>query len=202
MMMYTYSQISIQELREVFGIILETEPFLPFIEPIEVPEWLKIYLNINQLSPALAKSEKAVSEMLITPILSAIKARNQGQVALFSGEPFADGQLSGICDFIISANPKAYLPEPPILILVEAKKQDIYGGIPQCVAEMLVAQHINQKAGIHSELIFGCVTTGTEWLFLRLKGNHAITDPNILYYTDLPKILGVFQYMINTFFEK
>ena len=201
-MMFTYSQISIQDLRDKFGIIIETEPFLPIVTQIAVPDWLQTYLNINQLSPALAKSEKAVSEMLITPILSAIKDRNQGRISLFSGEPFSDGELTGICDFIFAANPKAYLPEPPIMILVEAKKQDIYGGIPQCVAEMLVAQHINQKAGVASELIFGCVTTGTEWLFLQLKGNRAITDPTILYFTDLPKILGVFQYMINTFFGK
>ena len=200
--MYTYSQISIQELRDAFGIILETEAFLPEITNIEVPDWLRTYLNINQLSPALAKSEKAVSEMLITPILSAIKNNNLGQISLFSGEPMTDGEITGICDFIIAANPKAYLPEPPILVLVEAKKQDIYAGIPQCVAEMLVAQHINKKAGVKSDVIFGCVTTGTEWLFLQLKGNHAITDPNILYFSDLPKILGVFQYMINVFFTK
>ena len=67
---------------------------------------------------------------------------------------------------------------------------------------MLVAQHINKKAGVKSDVIFGCVTTGTEWLFLQLKGNHVITDPNILYFSDLPKILGVFQYMINVFFAK
>ena len=109
---------------------MEIEAFLPEITDVEVPDWLRTYLNINQLSPALAKSEKAVSEMLITPILSAIKNNNLGQISLFSGEPMTDGEITGICDFIIAANPKAYLPKPPILVLVEAKKQDIYAGIP------------------------------------------------------------------------
>ncbi len=95
--------------------------------------------------------------MLITPILSAIKSNNLGQISLFSGEPMTDGEITRICDFIIAANPKAYLPEPPILVLIKAKKQDIYAGIPQCVAEMLVAQRINKKAGVKSDVIFGCV---------------------------------------------
>ena len=63
--MYTYSQISIQELRDAFGIILETEAFLPEITNIEVPDWLRTYLNINQLSPALAKSEKPFLKCLL-----------------------------------------------------------------------------------------------------------------------------------------
>lgn len=199
--MLTYSQISIQDLRDKLGITLETEAFLPEVEASIVPDWLHTYLEINRLSPAIAKSEKAVSEMLITPILSAIKDQNKEKVALFSGEPFAGGELSGFCDFIFAANPKAYLPEPPILVLVEAKKQDIYGGIPQCVAEMYVAQMINKKANVKSDTVFGCVTTGTEWLFLKLRQQRAITDPTILYFNDLPKIMGIFQYMINTFLE-
>ena len=199
--MLTFSQITIQDLRDKLGIILETETFLPAIEPSIIPDWLHTYLEINRLSPALAKSEKAVSEMLITPILSAIKDQNKGRVALFSGEPFSGGELTGFCDFIFAANPKAFLPEPPILVLVEAKKQDIYGGIPQCVAEMYVAQMMNEKANIKSDTVFGCVTTGTEWLFLKLTANRAISEPTILYFNDLPKIMGIFQYMINNFLE-
>jgi hypothetical protein len=199
--MLTYSQITIQDLRNKLGITLETESFLPDVEPSKIPDWLHTYLEINRLSPAIAKSEKAVSEMLITPILSAIKDQNKERVALFSGEPFSGGELMGFCDFIFAANPKAYLPEPPILVLVEAKKQDIYGGIPQCVAEMYVAQIINSKANIKSDTVFGCVTTGTEWLFLKLREQRAITDPTILYFNDLPKIISIFQYMINTFLE-
>lgn len=68
--------------------------------------------------------------MLIAPVLSAVKAYNADRIALFSGEALSAGDLSGVCDFIISANPKAFLPESSITVLVEAKKQDLYGGIP------------------------------------------------------------------------
>ena len=200
--MLTYSQVTIQDLRDKFEIILETDAFLPEIEPSVIPDWLTTYLNINRLSPAFAKSEKAISEMLISPILSVVKANNATTISLFSGEPLSEGELSGVCDFIIAANPKAYLPEPPIMILVEAKKQDLYGGIAQCVAEMITAQNINRKMKIETDLVFGCVTTGNEWLFIQLSGKRAITDPTIYYYTDLAKIISVFQWMVVTFLDK
>lgn len=198
--MLVYSQITFQDLRDRFGIQVETESFLPDVSPLALPDWLIKYLTINHLSPALAKSEKAVSEMLIAPVLSAVKENNADTVALFSGEPLTlPGELSGICDFIIAANPKAFLPEPPILILVEAKKQDLYGGIPQCVAEMLAARSVNERAGIQYDAIFGCVTTGNEWLFLKLAGSRAITEPTIFYYPQLDRVLGVFQWIIGQF---
>jgi hypothetical protein len=198
----TFSQVTIQDLKDRFGITVESEAFIPFVEPATLPDWLTTYLNINQLSPVIAKSEKAVSEMLIAPVLSAVKANNADRVSLFSGEPLANGELSGICDFVIAANPKAFLPEPPIMVLVEAKKQDIYGGIGQCIAEMLAAQYINQKLKVGSEVVFGCVTTGTEWLFIQLKAQRATTHPTLYYFTDLPRIISIFQWMIIQFFEK
>ena len=198
--MLVYSQITFPDLRDRFGIQVETEPFLPQITPLALPDWLNKYLAVNQLSPALAKSEKAVSEMLIAPVLSAVKEYNADTISLFSGEPLTmTGELSGICDFIIASNPKAYLPEPPIMVLVEAKRQDLYGGIPQCVAEMLSARNVNERAGIHYNAVFGCVTTGNEWLFLKLSGSRAVTNPTIFYYPELDRVLGVFQWIIDQF---
>lgn len=198
--MLVYSQVTFQDLRDRFGIRVETEPFLPKITPLALPDWLIKYLAVNQLSPALAKSEKAVSEMLIAPVLSAVKEYNIGKIALFSGEPLTmTSELSGVCDFILAANPNAYLPEPPIMVLVEAKRQDLYGGIPQCIAEMLAARSVNNRAGIQYEAIFGCVTTGNEWLFLKLSGSRATTDPTIFYYPELDRVLGVFQWIISQF---
>ena len=68
--MFTYNQVTIQDLRDKFEIILKTDSFLPELEPAIIPEWLRTYLDINRLSPTMAKSEKAVSEMLISSVLS------------------------------------------------------------------------------------------------------------------------------------
>ena len=84
--MLIYSQLAFQERRQRFGITVENESFLPAVIPIGLPDWLRSYVAINQLSPALAKSEKAVSEMLIAPVLSAVKENNLDPISLCFGE--------------------------------------------------------------------------------------------------------------------
>jgi hypothetical protein len=39
-------------------------------------------------------------------------------------------------------------------------------GVPQCAAQLLGAKLYNEKKGVKLDKIYGCVTTGNEWLFL------------------------------------
>lgn len=197
--MLTFSQVTFKVLKEQFGSRAESVPFLPNITPLPLPGWLQQYLAINPLVPTVTKSEKAISEVVIAPILVAVKEYCNGQIGIFSGEPLSGAGLVGICDFIITTNPRAYLPEPPIMVLVQAKRQDLLSSIPQCVAEMLAARDINRLAGLDYPYTYGCVTTGTEWQFLRLSDDLAITDPGILYFRDLEQVLGTFVWIINQF---
>jgi hypothetical protein len=64
---------------------------------------------------------------------------------------------------------------------------------------MLAARSVNEQAKTPTERIFGCVTTGNEWVFLQLKGQRALTDPTIFYYPNLNQVLGVFHWMIGQF---
>ncbi len=59
----------------------------------------------------------------------------------------------------------------PVFTIVEAKNDIIAGGIPQCIAQMLGAQYFNVKDGKQIPCIYGCVTTGKDWQFLKLTGN-------------------------------
>ncbi|GAB3637746.1 hypothetical protein GCM10027422_33360 [Hymenobacter arcticus] len=197
--MLTYSQVTFKDLKDNFGVSIESKPFLPAIAPLPLPEWLRQYFSVNPLAPAVTKSEKAISELIIAPVLSAVKAHYNGQLGVFSGEPLNAAGLVGVCDFIITTNPRSYLPEPPLMVLVEAKRQDISSGIPQCVAEMIAARQLNEEAGLHYPASYGCVTTGIEWQFVRLVGEQAISDPNLLFYTDLEQVLGCFSWLIDQF---
>ncbi len=197
--MLTYSQVTFQDLRDHFGVQVETGSFLPAIQPIALPTWLVEYLGVNELTPAITRSEKAISETVIAPVLAAVKQYYRGQIGVFSGEPLSGAGLVGICDFIITPRPRAYIPEPPIMVLVEAKRQDLLTGIPQCVAEMIAAREINRKAGLTYPATYGCVTTGTEWQFLRLAEELAITDAGILYFNNLEQVIGSFAWIIDQF---
>lgn len=198
--MLTYSQVDFQDLRELFSVEVRSASFLPQpITPLPLPGWLREYLGISPLTPAISKSKKAVSEAVIYPLLSAVKAHHAGRIGLFSGEPLSSADLTGICGFILTTDPDSYEARPPIMVLVEAKRQDLLRAIPQCVAEMLVAQQLNQQAGIHFPAVYGCVTTGNQWQFLRLADNQAITDPRILYYSELEAVLGVLDWVVSQF---
>lgn len=76
----------------------------------------------------------------------------------------------------------------PVLCIVEAKKADVDSrAFGQCMATMVAAQRFNQ----HQSIIFGCVTTGNDWQFLRLTEDLFEIDPETYYENQLPVVLGV-----------
>ena len=198
--MLTYGEVDFQDLRNHFHIEVKSASFLPNpLAPLALPGWLREFLGSNPLTPAISKSEKAVSEAVIYPILAALKAHHAGRLGLFSGEPLSSAGLTGVCDFILTTDPDSYEARPPIMVLVEAKRQDLLRAIPQYVAEMIAAQQLNKQAGMHFVAIYGCVTTGNQWQFLRLTDKSAVTDPRILYYSELEAILGALHWVVTQF---
>ena len=95
----------------------------------------------------------------------------------FSGEDFTVDEsvgLNGTCDFLLSRSPKLIEIEAPVFVLVEAKKSDLKMGLGQCAAEMVAAQRFNQNKGQIIPYIYGCISNGTQWRFLKLD-NHVLT---------------------------
>ena len=89
--------------------------------------------------------------------------------------------------------------EAPIISIVEAKKNDLDLGIGQCIAQMIGAYQFNKQKNSNIKAIFGCITTGLEWKFLKLEKESFITiDTKIYYLNELEKILGIFQSIIDT----
>ncbi len=125
-------------------------------------------------------SEKARSELIISPILFEVRKQLDRQISFFSGEEFNVDEsigLNGVCDFLISRSTEQLFIESPIAVIVEAKKGDLKSGIGQCIAEMVAAQRFNSTkndaidAPIETliDTIYGSVTTGNRWIFLQLK---------------------------------
>ena len=82
-----------------------------------------------------------------------------------------------------------------MLTVVEAKREDITAGMPQCIAEMYAAMLFNARDGEPRETIHGAVTSGAVWRFLRLRELHAEVDPEEYLIEDVDKILGILRYM-------
>ncbi|WP_228024534.1 hypothetical protein [cf. Phormidesmis sp. LEGE 11477] len=76
-------------------------------------------------------------------------------------------------------------------MLVEAKNENLKVGFPQCIAEMVAAQQFNQQKGNPIKIIYGVITIGTLWRFLRLSDHPVEIDSSEYHISDVEKILGI-----------
>jgi hypothetical protein len=195
-----YSDFTLEEVITRFNLLEERAKLFDPILPLAASEWLQETLSIS-LDFALASgSEKARSEFIIAPILLELERQNQQSFAIYSGKNLDVDKINGLvgeCDFILSKGKLAKTIQAPIFALVEAKKQDIDSGLGQCTAQLLGAQLFNQKRQNLIDVIFGCVTTGETWQFLRLQEQSLLIDRDIFYINELEKILGVLQAVLD-----
>jgi len=132
--------------------------------------------------------------MIIAPILMSVRKHLNAQISLFFGIDFTvDAQkgLNGSCDFIISRSPELLILTAPVVTIVEAKEENINAGLGQCVAEMVAAQLFNERKGNNIQTIYGTVTTGTNWKFLKLVGQVIEIDLIEYYISNIGKILYI-----------
>lgn len=61
----------------------------------------------------------------------------------------------------------------------------------QCIAEMVAAQRFNQQQGNEIKTIYGAVTTGTAWKFIKLAEQVVFIDLSDYYIKEVDKILGI-----------
>lgn len=188
-----YADFSIESIAGELGLSIGTGDLFAGLRPAPVPPWLRD--SLARGSRQFPQSEKARSEFIVAPILLACQDQAAGPVSIQSGvrldvDP-ARG-LVGECDFILSAT--APLPglRAPLVTILEAKKHDIEAGIWQCFAQMVGARIFNERAGQPVEAVFGCVTNGEAWQFLRLGGPLAEIDSRRFYIDDVGSILAAF----------
>jgi hypothetical protein len=193
-----YSEYTLLQIEEEFGITNQITPLFEAIQPLEPSQWLLNSLRTAKELPA--KSEKAKSELIIMPILLEVRKQNHNYFTIYSGEQLnIDEHLKGECDFIISKDTRSFDINYPIIQVVEAKKNDVEIGIPQCAAQMLGAKKYNEKRGNKAiTTIYGCVTTGDDWIFMRLTDKIEIDDQKY-YLGNLSELLGIFQLILDNF---
>ena len=123
-----------------------------------------------------------------------VRERLQRQISLFSGTDFTVDPsvgLNGICDFLISQSQEQLLIEAPAVIIVEAKKEDLNPGLGQCIAELVAAQRFNQENERPITAVYGAVTTGSLWRFLRLSGQTVEIDLADYAVPPIETVLGI-----------
>ena len=190
-----YSSFSLASVRDAFDLTLEEgRSLFADIPPVAPSATLQTMLSdYIPLATAIA-TEKARSEFLIAPILAEVRRQFRNQISLFSGSEFTvapEQGLQGFCDYILCASPEQLIITRPVVTIVEAKREDIIGGLGQCIAAMVAAQQFNQRSELPTQFICGCVTTGTNWKFLKLKEQTVYIDKLEYYINQIEQILGI-----------
>lgn len=135
-------------------------------------------------------SEAARCEVIIFPILKEIYKAYADIYALWIQKSIAyDEMLSGTPDYLIST--KSELGRPvvgtPLIMLVEAKKNDFEQGWGQCLAELIAAQKINDAPDFP---VYGIVSDGIWWQFGRLVGDAFTQNRTSFGVDNLPLLFG------------
>ena len=196
-----YSEFTLSKIKETFGdfTIDQESNLFHSIEAVEVSNLLNEILKENIPLALAVHTEKARSEFIIAPILVELRKTLDHKISLFSGIDFnVDPSigLNGQCDFIISTSRDQLVLTAPLIMIVEAKNENIKGGLGQCIAEMIAAKLFNEREENQITTIYGIVTTGTAWRFLKLEDRIVSIDLPEYYIDNVGKILGIFHNIV------
>ena len=194
-----FSDFKYPAVLQQFGLTWQTDEDLfaavPGVSP--TPAFRDTLAVMSRLA-ATINTEKARSEWMVAPLLGDFWSRYHGQLSLFSGTDFdADpaAKLNGFCDFVVCRSSQRPEIVAPVLVIFEAKKENINDGLGQCIAGMLGAQRFNQRHNTPIDPVYGCITTGSLWKFLRLSGSTLTFDLIEHQLRDTEKLLGILIHM-------
>jgi len=195
-----YSDFTLRKVKEELNIqIAEQSGIFEGIAEI-APSPLLIEILKEHVSLALAiNTEKARSELIIAMILVELRRMFDKKISFFSGIEFTvdkDKGLNGFCDYLISASAEQLMLEFPVVAIVEAKNENLIGGLGQCIAEMVAADIQNRKEHQPTTAIYGAVTSGNAWKFIKLQQGVAYIDMKEYYIDHVGKILGISRAMV------
>ncbi len=84
------------------------------------------------------------------------------------------------------------------MTVVEAKNDNLKSGLGQCMAEMVAARLFNQQKGRELPWVYGVVTTGSLWKFLRLAGSVVSLDLREYPISELERVVGILVSMVRS----
>lgn len=186
---------NLEQVQQEFQIRYQEADFVPELW-MDVPALFLNEFDFNLTVMDAFSSEAARCELVIFPVIREIYKGYATKAALWVQKSFAvDGKLNGTPDYMLSRQSdlgKTIL-ETPLVLLVEAKRNDFEQGWGQCLAELVAADRLNT----YSRPVYGIVTDGKLWEFGRL--HHQIFTKNTASYTitDLEKLFSVLNGLFN-----
>jgi hypothetical protein len=201
-----YTDFRLEEVLEKFSLSLVEADLFHISNDIHPSRWLFETLAKGRKFAQIASSEKAKSEFIIAPTLLEIESHYPEQIAIYSGKNLDAERANGLygeCDFIIGKGAVSAIITTPIIAMVEAKRDNLENGLGQCAAQMYGAILYNKKHNYGqdalTEKVYGCVTTGDLWQFMKLENKLLTIDRHVIYLNELDRILSCFNAIIAEF---
>jgi hypothetical protein len=188
---------------QVFTQLGLTEAMVPDlfvgVPPVPPDTTVRNFLNLAVPLGTAAHTEASRSTWIVGPVLADLWGRYAGQINLIAGakfDPDPGAGLTGECDFLIARTSQRPRIQAPVLVVFEAKRDSIPDGLGQVVAGAVGVQRFNAREGTPLDPVYGCITTGSLWKFLRLSGTTVTFDLAEYTITQLDRILGILTYIV------
>ncbi len=163
---------AIPDVQERFGIKHVDNDFIELEDIADTPSaQFREELEFSRQYIDVFISEGARCEAIIFPILREVYKGYADKCALWIKRPLTyDETLSGTPDYFISTRSDLgmLVVGVPLIMMVEAKKNDFEQGWGQCLAELVAAQKISADS---ESPVYGIVSDGTRWQFGCLLGD-------------------------------
>jgi hypothetical protein len=189
----SYSDYTLEDLREILGLDNRKMALNLLKKPVDPSDYLITTIKRNSVIPI--NTEKARSELLITPILVEWITNNPDTLQYLSGNTFdvePSKALKGRCDYLFTKHFSLDIVAPVVAIF-EAKDDNVDNWYAQCGSEMYAARLFNERKNEPYRIIYGAVTDGYEWVFLRLEDAVLNIDTDRYYLKNLSELLGALQ---------
>lgn len=134
------------------------------------------------------EGKKLIIDAILTEAIQPFKQK----LKIWKGAALEGEIAQGEADYLITPN-KGYF-DSPFLCVVEAKRDDFYQGLAQCLIEMKTCQWRNQQEGKTFD-VFGIVTNGEGWKFYKLTQPSAY-ETTLYSMSDIASIIGGLHYLL------
>lgn len=194
-----FAEFTFPQVQQALGLAVDEADLFSPLPAVPLREDFVITLTEGAAIALAINTEKAKSEFIIAPVLLELRRLLGGAVGLFSGVALdvdPSKGLTGVCDFILTKATRQFILSAPLVTVVEAKNDNLRNGLGQCIAEMYASALYNQQEGSTIAAVWGVVTTGSAWKFLRLEDTTVTLDLKEYYIDNLGKILGVLQHVV------
>ncbi len=180
-----------------FNIVSKMDNILFAEKECVISPYLVEELAFTLKETAYNISEAAICEAIIYPILKEVWKNFTNSLFLWSHRSLSKkSKNSGIPDYIIAKRSPLGkgVMDMPMLVMIEAKKDDFDEGWGQCLAQM----HLAQQLSNHEYTIYGIVSNGDMWQFGYLENTTLTQNMDRISISNLQKLCNTLYFIFET----